>query len=148
MWIFFIFWPGKIHISPTDVVSFLSPPRCHLSSDRRRHTAAPCHASFSLSQDKFVISTSSFGNTLSCRLPSRDKTEAMYSHHHRRLSSLNHPTPTIHCYKKIISIFVTLPITQPHLYFTSSLARVPRHGGSTCRRRSLLPLSYVHHPST
>jgi hypothetical protein len=43
---FFIFWPSKIYVSPTGVVSSLSLPRCRLSSGRRCHAAAPSHASF------------------------------------------------------------------------------------------------------
>jgi hypothetical protein len=117
-----------------------------VSSGRRHHTGAPCHASFSLSQDGLAVSASSSGNALS-RLPSRVETEALNLHHRRRLPSSDRSTPTLHCYKKIISILATLPITQPRLYFASSLSRAPRHRSSTRRRRSVSPLSYAHHPS-
>jgi hypothetical protein len=36
-WTFFVFRSNKIHISPTGIVSSLSPPWCHLSSDRCCH---------------------------------------------------------------------------------------------------------------
>jgi hypothetical protein len=39
-WIFFLFQPNKICVSPTDVVSSLFPLRCRLSSDR-------CHCTVS-----------------------------------------------------------------------------------------------------
>jgi hypothetical protein len=144
---FLHFRPSKIHVRPTGIVSSLSPPRCHLSSGRRRHASAPCHASFPLSQDDLVASVSSSGNALSHRLPSQTETEALNPHHRRRLLSLDRPTPTLHCYKKIISVLATFPTTQPHLYFASSLAKAPRYQSSTYRRRSLSPLSHVHHPS-
>jgi hypothetical protein len=147
-WIFFIFRSSKIRVSPTSVVSSLSPPRCRLSSDRRRHTVAPCHTSFPLSQDELATSTSSFGNALSCRLPSLVETEALNHHHCHRLSSPDLPTLTLHWYKNIISTLATLHITQLHLHFTSFLARAPRHQSSTHRRCSLLPLSHTHRPST
>jgi hypothetical protein len=143
----FIFQPSKIHVSPTGVVSCLSPPRCHLSSDQRRHATTPYHSSFPLSQDELTASASSSDNALSHCLPSRAKTKTLNPQHHRRLLSLNRPTHTIHCYKKIISILATLPITQLCLYFASSLARAPRHRSSTRRRHSLSLLSHAHHPS-
>jgi hypothetical protein len=62
-----------------------------------------------------------------------------------RPPSLEHSTPTIHCYKKVISILVTLPITQPRLYFASSLTRASQHRSSTRCRRSISPPSHVHH---
>jgi hypothetical protein len=58
-------------------------------------------------------------------------------------------TVTLHCYKKIISILVTLTITQPRLYFSSSLPRAPRHQSSTRYRRSLSSSSFhTYRPST
>jgi hypothetical protein len=57
------------------------------------------------------------------------------------------PTPTLHCYKNIISTPTTLPNTQPCLYFISSLARAPCHQSSTCYSCSLSMPSYGHHPS-
>jgi hypothetical protein len=56
-------------------------------------------------------------------------------------------TATSHCYKKIISILTTLFITQPRLYFASSLARAPHHRSFTHRCRSLSSLSHAHHSS-
>jgi hypothetical protein len=68
---FFIFQPSKICVSPTGVISSISPPRWRLSSCRRRHSAVPCHAYFPWSQDELVVSASSFSNASSRRLPSR-----------------------------------------------------------------------------
>jgi hypothetical protein len=113
---FFIFRPNKIHVKLTDVVSSLSPPRCHISSHQYRH------AFFPLSQDEHAASASSFDSVLSRRLTSRAETEALNLYHCHMLLSLDCPTLTIHCYKKIISILITLHITQPHLYFASSLS--------------------------
>jgi hypothetical protein len=53
--------------------------------------------------------------------------------------AIDHPpqtvlTPTLHYYKKVISTLVTHLITQPYLYFASSLVRAPRHQSSTHRR--------------
>jgi hypothetical protein len=148
MWIFFIFQRSKIHVNPTDIVSPLSPPRYHISSGRRRYAASPCHAYFPLSQDELTPSASSFNNALSCHLPSWAKTVTLNPHHGRRLPSPDRPNPTLHYYKKIISTLITLPITQPCLYFTSSLARAPRHRSFTRCRHSLSPLSHTHCPST
>jgi hypothetical protein len=74
---FLHFRPSKIHISPTDVVSFLSPPRCHLFSNRRHHAAVSCHTSFLWSQDELIASASSSTNTSPHHLPSRAETEAI-----------------------------------------------------------------------
>jgi hypothetical protein len=145
--IFFIFWPSKIHISSTSTVSSLFPPRCHLSFGRCHHAITLFHASFPLSQDELVASTSSSNNAFSYRLSSRAKTEALNPHHRRRLPSSDHPTLTLHCYKKIISTLTTLLATQPRLHFASSLARAARYQSSTSRHRSLSPLSHAHRPS-
>jgi hypothetical protein len=147
VWIFFIFRPSKIHVSPTSIVSSLFPPRCRLSSSRHRHTATPCHTSFPLSQDELPASALSFSNALSHRLFSRAETEALNLHHHHRLPSLNRPTPTLYYYKTIISTFATLPTTQPCLHFSSYLASAPCHQSSTCRSHSLSPSSRIHRPS-
>jgi hypothetical protein len=145
---FLHFLASKIRVSPTGIVSSLSPPRCRLFSGQRRHTATPCHASFPLSQVEPVASASSSDNALSRRLPSRAKTEASNLYHRHRLPSANHPIPTLHCYKKIISTLATVPTTQLRLHFASFLSRAPCHHSSTHRRRSISPLSRAHHPST
>jgi hypothetical protein len=147
MQIFFIFWPSKIRVNPTGVVCSLSPPRCRRFFDRRRYTITPCHASFSLSQDKLTASASSSDNASSHRLPSRVKTEVLNPHHCCRLPTPGRPTLTLYCYKKIISTLVTLPTTQLCLHFVPSLARVPRHQSSTSHRRSLSPMYHIHCPS-
>jgi hypothetical protein len=145
---FLHFLSSRICISPTVVVSSISPPRCHLSSGRRRHAPVPCHASFPSSQDELDISNSSFGNVSSCRLTSQAETEALNPYHHHRLPSSNRPTSTIHCYKKIISTLITLLTTQSCLQFTSFLTRAPHHRSITHHRCSLSPLSHAHRPST
>jgi hypothetical protein len=52
---------------------------------------------------------------------------------------MDRPTSTLHCYKKIISTLVTLPTTQSHLHFVSSLARAPRHRSSTRYHTPIIP---------
>jgi hypothetical protein len=146
-WIFFIFWLNKICVSPTSVVSSLSPPQCRLSSGWRRHAAVSCHAFFSWSQDNLTASASSSGNASSHRLPSWVEIEALNPHHCHRPPSLDRLTPTLYCYKKFISTLVTLPTTQLRLHFVSSLARAPHHRSSTSYRHSLTPLSHTHRPS-
>jgi hypothetical protein len=64
-----ITWPSKICVSPTDVVSFLSPLWCYISSGRCHNAVTPCHASFPLNKDEFAASASYFSNVSSCRLP-------------------------------------------------------------------------------
>jgi hypothetical protein len=131
VWIFFIFWSSKIHISPIDVVSFLSPPRYRLTSGRRRHADAPCHASFPWSQDELTAFASSSGNVSprttvashtprTARLPpSTDikiSSQPSHSLHHSTTSSFCllpsqtttplelHPPPSFffHCYSMFI----------------------------------------------
>jgi hypothetical protein len=147
VWIFFIFQPSKICVSPTDVVSSISPPQCHLSSGQCRHATVPYHTSFPLRQDELDASTSSFDNASSYRLPSRVKINVLYLHHHRRPSFSDRPTLIFYYYRKVISILITLLTTQSCLYFVSSLARAPHHWSSTCRHRSLSTLFQLHHPS-
>ncbi len=122
---FLHFLSSKIHVSPTGIISSIFPPQCRLSSGRRRHTAAPCLASFPWSENELTAFASSSGSASSCCLPSQSKTEALNPHYHRWPPSLEHSTPTLHCYKKIILILVTLSITQLRLHFTSSLAKAP-----------------------
>jgi hypothetical protein len=145
MWIFFIFWSSKIHVSPTNVISSLSPPRCHLSSSWHCHDVVLYHTSFLLNQDEIAASALSFSNAVSRRLPSRTETEALNLHHCHRLPSSDRPTPTLYCYKAIISTLATLPTTQPRLYFASSLASAPRHQSSTHHRREAKEDRLVRH---
>jgi hypothetical protein len=147
--IFIIFWPSKIHVSPTNVVSSLFPLQCRLSSNWHHHATAPCHASFLWNQDEFATSNSSSDNTSSCRLSSRAETEAMNLHHRRWPPSPDSPTstPTLYYYKKFILILATFPTTQLRLYFVSSLVRAPCHQSSTRHRRSLSPLFHAHRTS-
>jgi hypothetical protein len=92
--IFFIFWPSKIRVSPTDVVFSLSPLRCRLSPGQHHHAAASCHAFFALNQDELVASASSFDNASSHHLPSRTKIKALNLHHHNSTTTICHPLRT------------------------------------------------------
>jgi hypothetical protein len=143
---FSYFWPNKIHVNPTSVISSLFPPRCRLSSGGRRHAVVPCHASFPLSQDELAASASSFGNASSRCLASRVEIESLNLHHRCRTPSPDRPTPTLHFYKKIISTLITFPTTQLHLHFIFSLARAPHHQSFTCHHRSLSPWSHTNCP--
>jgi hypothetical protein len=111
VWIFFIFRDSKIRLSPIGIVSSISSLRCRLSSDQRRHATTPYYASFLLSQDKFVVSASSFDNASSCRLPSRAETNVLNLHRRRQLRLSDHLTHTLYYYRKVISTLTTLPTT-------------------------------------
>jgi hypothetical protein len=137
---FSFFRPNEIRVSSIGAVSSLFPLRCRLSSDRCHYVTASCHASFPWSQNELAISASSSGNASSRRLPCRAEIEALNLHHRRCPPSLDRPTPTLHCYKNVISNLATLPTTQPRLHFASFLARAPRHRSSIRRLRSLSPL--------
>jgi hypothetical protein len=95
-----IFWPSKIHVSLTSIVSSLSHRRCRLSSDRCRHTVMSCHASFLWSQDRLSNFVLSFSNASSRHLPFRAKIEALSPHHRSRRPSPYRLTSTLHYYKK------------------------------------------------
>jgi hypothetical protein len=97
---FLYFLASKTRVSPTDIVSSLSPPRCRLSSGRCHHVATSCHASFSLSQDELAAFVLSSNNASSHRLPSRAETKALNLYHCCQPPFPNHPTSTLHCYKK------------------------------------------------
>jgi hypothetical protein len=97
-------------------------------------------------KDEIDVSTSSSGNVSSYRLSFRVKTEILNRHHCHRSPSPNSPTPTLHCYKVILTL-ATIFTTQSRLYFGSSLIRAPHHQSSTHRRRSLSSPSHTHHPS-
>jgi hypothetical protein len=145
---FLHFWPNKICVSLTSVISALCPPRCRLSFGRRHHAAALWHTSFPWSQNELVTFASSFDNASSRRLLSWAEIEALNPHHHCRPPSSDHLTLTLYCYKKVISTLTIFPITRPHLHFASSLARAPHNRSSTHRHHSLSPLSHTHHPSS
>jgi hypothetical protein len=111
------FGPVRFESSPP-----FSPPRCRLSSCRCRHTIEPIRARCL----HFIF--------WQCFVPlhSRAKIKALNSHHRHRPPSLDRLTPTLHCYKKVISTLVTLLTTQSCLYFASSLAAViPFHCRTT-----------------
>jgi hypothetical protein len=93
------------------------------------------------------VSETTSTNASPCRLPSRAKTKAMNLHHRHRPPSMDRLTSTLHYYKKVMSILVTLSTTQPRLYFALSIARAPKHRSSTRCRRSLSPSSYADRPS-
>jgi hypothetical protein len=79
--------------------------------------------------------------------PPRAETEILNLHHRRWPPSPDTATSTMYCYKKVISILVTLPATQSCLHFFSYLTRAPRHQSSTYCHRSLLLLSHAYRPS-
>jgi hypothetical protein len=105
-----------------------------------------CHAFFPWSQDEFATSASSSDNASSWCLPSRDETKALNLRHCHRPPSPDSLTPTLHCYKKVISILATLPTTQLRLHFAFSLARAAHHWSSTRCHHSLSPPSHAHRP--
>jgi hypothetical protein len=144
---FLHFWPGKIHVSPTSVVSsrfpsrvlpLLQPTSSHRHAVSRFLPVEPRWARYLrfIFREWFIPSPSlsswnqsfEFASSLQATLPDR----LIF---------------TLCCYKKIFLTLVTVPITQSHLYFASSLARAPRHQRSTCRRCSLSLLSHAHWPS-
>jgi hypothetical protein len=94
---FFIFWPNKIQVSPTNVVSSLFLPDV---ASPPTDVAKSSHASFLWSQNKLVASASSSSNASSRRVPSRAKTKALNSYHRHRPPSSDHSTSNFHCYKK------------------------------------------------
>jgi hypothetical protein len=102
-----------------------SPPWCRLSSGRHRHTVTPCHAYFPLIQDELAASTSFSNSASSHHLPSIAKTEVLNLHHRRQPPYSDRLTRTLHCYKNVMSILVTLHTTQSRLHFASSLAGAP-----------------------
>jgi hypothetical protein len=137
MWILFIFRSSKIHVSSTDDVSSISPPRCRLSSDRHRHATTLCHTSFPWSQDDLAAFASFFGNASFRDFSFQVKIEALNPHHRCRPPSPDSLTPTLYCYKKIILTLITLHITQPRLHFIYFIARPPHHQSFTHRHCSL-----------
>jgi hypothetical protein len=79
--------------------------------------------------------------------PLEPKSKYGIPHHRRQTPSLDSLTLTIYYYKNVISILVTLLITQLRLYLPSVLARAPCHQSSTrhCRRfLSLLSHAIIH----
>jgi hypothetical protein len=91
----------------------LVPPLLQLTSSHRRIVSR-----FLLMESRQTLaSASSSGNASSCCLSSQAKTEVLNPHHHHRPPSPDRLTLTLHCYKKVISNLVTLPTTQPRLYF-------------------------------
>jgi hypothetical protein len=147
MSIFFIFCPRKICISPTGIISSLSPPRCHLSSGRHHHAAAPCHASFPWSQDEVTASTSSSIKALSHRLLSRAETKILNLQHHRRIPSSDSPIPPSTTIKRssqpwslsLPNRISILPLPWPEYYTirAPSVAVIPFH-------RSRMPIVHPH----
>jgi hypothetical protein len=147
MWIFFIFWTSKIRVSLTDIVSSLSLPAA--TSPLADVTTSPHYITLSSHRAKTSLLHPLHLPTMLHLIvsPSRAETEPLKLHYHHWPPSSDNPTPTIHCYKKIILILVTLPTTQVRLHFASSLARAPRHWSFTRRHRSLSLPSHVHRPS-
>jgi hypothetical protein len=95
---------------PSLVPHLLQPTSPH-------HNTAPCHASFSWSQDELTVSSLSSSNTSSHRIYPQAETKALNSHHHHRPPYPDRPTLTLHYYEKIASTLPTLPTTQSCLHF-------------------------------
>jgi hypothetical protein len=142
---FLHFFPSKIRISPT-----LSPP-CLLPGAASpmadvvmppHRVTLPSHGAKTISSPPLHLPT-----TLRPVVSYLEPTKTLNPHHRRQPPSLDNPTPTLHCYKKVISTLVTLPATQSRLHFPSSLARAPRYRSFTHFRRSLSPLSHGYRPS-
>jgi hypothetical protein len=125
---------------PFPLLGAASPP-----ADIATH-ASPCYAFFPLSKTELTTPALSSGNASSRRLPSWVKTEALNSYHRSRPPSTDHLTPTLHCYKKIISTLATFFTTQSRLHFSSSLVRAPHHRSFTRHLRSLSLLLHAYHP--
>jgi hypothetical protein len=115
---FLHFWSSKICVSPTGVISSLSPPRCCLSSGR--HHAVSCFLPLKPRRTRCICFI--FRQRFIPSPPSRAKTKALNPHYHHRPPFSDNLTPTLHCYKKVISTLPTLPTTQLLLHFISSLA--------------------------
>jgi hypothetical protein len=122
---------------PSLVPHLLQPTSPH-------HNTAPCHASFSWSQDELTVSSLSSSNTSSHRICPQAETKALNSHHHHRPPYPDRPTLTLHYYEKIASTLPTLPTTQSCLHFASSLARAPHHQSFIHHHCSLSPSSHAH----
>jgi hypothetical protein len=112
------------------------------------HIVTPCHTFFPWSQDELIVSASSSSSASFRRLLSRAETEALNLHRHCQPTFSDRSTSTLHYYKNVISILVTLSTTQQHLYFISYLARAPCHRSSTRYHRSLSPSSHANRSST
>jgi hypothetical protein len=139
----FFFWPSKICVSPTGIISSLFALWCHLSSGRHRHAVVPCRASFLWSQDDIITSVSTSGNTSSRRSTLEPKPKDWIC-----IIAAGHPSWTTRLPPSTtIKGHLNLDHSQPRLYFVSSLARAPHHQSSTRRRHSLLPSSHVHRPA-
>jgi hypothetical protein len=116
-----IFIFRSIHVSATDAVYSIFPPRCRLSSDRHHHTTTSCHASFSWRQDKLAVFASFFDNTLLWRLPLSSQNWSIKSAPPPPSATLSDsPTFILHRYKNVISILVTL-----HHLTTSQFYLIP-----------------------
>jgi hypothetical protein len=126
---------------PFPLSGVASPP-----TDVATH-AMSCHTSFPRSQDELVASALSSDNDSSHRLLSRAEIKTLNLHHRYRPPSLDCPTFTLHCFKKIILTLTTLSTTQLCIYFVSSLAKALRHWSSIHRCHSLSLMTHFYRPS-
>jgi hypothetical protein len=143
----FFFWPSKICVSSTGIISSLFALWCHLSSGRRRHAVAPCHASFPWSQDDIITSISTSGNTSSRRSTLEPKPKdwiCIIAAGHPLWTTRLPPSTTI---KGHLNLDHSPHHSQLRLYFAFSLARAPHHRSFTRRRHSLSLTSHVHRPA-
>jgi hypothetical protein len=114
LWIFFLFF-GPVRFTSVQLTSshlFLLPGAATSLTDV---VTLSLHVTLFFIELRWArcphfiaVLTSSSDNTLSRRLLAQVKTEVLNSHHHRRLSSPDRLTPTLHCYKNIILILITL----------------------------------------
>jgi hypothetical protein len=79
-------------------------------------------------------------------LPLSSQNQVLNPHHHSNPPFPACPTPNFHCYKKIISIMITLSTTQQCLYFASSIAKISRL--SELHLSSSFPFTVVLCPSS
>jgi hypothetical protein len=110
-------------------------------------TTSPCHVTSRFLPHRVKMSSLHPLHLLTMlrpvAFPSQAKTETLNMHHRHRPPSSNSPTLTLHCYKKVILILITLRTTQPHLHFSYSLVRAPRHRSFTCAI-----VSFHHRPTS
>jgi hypothetical protein len=147
MWIFFIFWSSKIHISPTDVISSLSPP--DTTSPPADVATLLCRITLSFHWAKTSSLHPLHFSVMLYHVVSPLESKPMHWIH---TTTTGHTPQTAWlllstAIKNIISILATLPTAQPRLHFASFLARSPRHRSSTRHHHSLSSLSHSHRPS-
>jgi hypothetical protein len=105
------FWPSKICVSPTDVISSLFIPQCHLSFGWCCHAIVLCHTFFHKAKTSLLPPLHHLA-TLHLK--------ALNLHHYHRPPSLDHLTHILYYYKNIISILITFLTTLSLFYLIPS----------------------------